>query len=102
MLFNQARDADEGLNALIRYSMAPDAAKYNREFENRFSINAVSGKVNVKQSLVQDAGRSLHYLVKATDSNGSLNGKSALLHLTVSAYILRPMFIVQKGYDSNR
>ncbi|XP_054267149.1 cadherin-89D-like [Macrosteles quadrilineatus] len=75
----QATDADEGLNAEVRYQILGGEADY-------FTIDAVSGHVRAVASFAHQAGHVFGFDVKATDRAGAHDGRSAIANVFV--YVL--------------
>ncbi|XP_026333507.1 cadherin-89D isoform X6 [Hyposmocoma kahamanoa] len=75
----QAKDADDGINADIRYQIINSQG-------NRFAIDPVTGLVRAVAAFSRDAGRVFGFDVKATDKRGADDGKSAIANVFV--YVL--------------
>lgn len=78
----QAKDDDEGLNGMVRYSMTSQSI--SRSGHTEFTIDPSSGIVSVTSRLDRLFGRIQHYQVKATDRNGKGMSSTMLLSVILS------------------
>uniref|UniRef100_A0A182QEN7 Cadherin domain-containing protein n=1 Tax=Anopheles farauti TaxID=69004 RepID=A0A182QEN7_9DIPT len=69
----EATDADEGLNALVRYSLSDSA---------QFTIDATTGSIYPTREALRESER-VDLTVIATDRDGAVDGRSAQLPLRV-------------------
>nr|CAD7427729.1 unnamed protein product [Timema monikensis] len=76
----QAVDADEGLNADIRYQILGRADDESR----KFTVDPLTGQVRSIVSFSRDAGRVFGFDVKATDKRGADDGRSSITNVFVS------------------
>jgi hypothetical protein len=73
-----AHDDDSGLNGDVRYSLI-------NEPTNFFGIDALTGQVRTLGPLWRSHQKVFGFDVKATDRQGSENGKSSIVNVLVSA-----------------
>ena len=78
----RATDADQGLNAVVKYSMIPYPT--TRSGQKEFTIDSKTGVVSVADRLDRLNGRIQHYLVRATDRNGA--GLTTTFQLSVKCF----------------
>nr|CAD7263745.1 unnamed protein product [Timema shepardi] len=76
----QAVDADEGLNADVRYQILGRADDESR----KFTVDPLTGQVRSIVSFSRDAGRVFGFDVKATDKRGADDGRSSITNVFVS------------------
>ena len=74
----KAEDADEGLNAEIRYQILDWG-----ENTPRFNINSVSGQIKAIANFAGDAERIYSFNVKATDRRGKEDGLFSIIRIIV-------------------
>nr|CAD7198728.1 unnamed protein product [Timema douglasi] len=77
-----AVDADEGLNADVRYQILGRADDESR----KFTVDPLTGQVRSIVSFSRDAGRVFGFDVKATDKRGADDGRSSITNVFV--YVL--------------
>jgi hypothetical protein len=69
---------------MILYTLTPDVRRNGRAFDTKYlDVHPSTGKIVVAAPLNQVAGRSLHYVLQATDLGGSPAGKSTSLPMIV-------------------
>ena len=69
---------------MILYTLTPDVRRNGRAFDTKYlDVHPSTGKISVAAPLNQVAGRSLHYIIQATDLGGSPAGKSTSLPMIV-------------------
>lgn len=73
----QASDADEGLNAEVRYQILGGEADY-------FTVDPVTGHLRAVASFAHHAGHVFGFDVKATDRAGAHDGRSSIANVFVS------------------
>nr|CAD7597865.1 unnamed protein product [Timema genevievae] len=76
-VFVQAVDADEGLNADVRYQILGRADDESR----KFTVDPLTGQVRSIVSFSRDAGRVFGFDVKATDKRGADDGRSSITNV---------------------
>ncbi|XP_063243263.1 LOW QUALITY PROTEIN: cadherin-89D [Bacillus rossius redtenbacheri] len=89
----QATDADEGVNADLRYQILGRADDQAR----RFAVDALTGQVRSVASFARDAGRVFGFDVKATDRRGADDGRSAITNVFVYVLDDRKQLILTLG-----
>lgn len=83
----QADDNDSGLNGDIRYSII-------NEPTNFFGIDALTGQIRALGPLWRDNQKVFGFDVKATDRQGAENGKSSIVNVLVSEFLVQQSFMI--------
>ncbi|RXN06608.1 protocadherin-23 [Labeo rohita] len=89
----QASDVDNGLNGTIHYSI--------EEFEDCFSIDAVTGAISTTRILDREERSNYSLLITAADHGDPPLSSTALLHVTLSDENDNSPAFAQKSYRSS-
>ncbi|KAI2668551.1 Protocadherin-23 [Labeo rohita] len=89
----QASDVDNGLNGTIHYSI--------EEFEDCFSIDAVTGAISTTRILDREERSNYSLLITAADHGDPPLSSTALLHVTLSDENDNSPAFAQKSYHSS-